>query len=99
MNWSNEQKLAVWKKGAIVPSNDPVMFRKDQCGAWIKWSDFENRDSEYGWDIDYITPLSTGGSDALSNLRPLQWQNLAASSLGRLTCAVTGSGTDNIRVP
>lgn len=97
MSWTHEQKSEVWSKGAVVGTNDPNVWRQDQCGAWIKWSDFGDRSSQYGWEIDHITPQSSGGSDAIGNLRPLQWQNNAATSDGRLTCAVTANGTVNVR--
>jgi hypothetical protein len=36
-----------------------------------------------------------GGTDALSNLRPLQWENNASKGAGRLKCAVTAKGDKN----
>ena len=41
-----------------------------------------HRGSIYGWEIDHIKPKKDGGSDDLSNLRPLQWEaNLDTSPL------------------
>ncbi|PIP15317.1 HNH endonuclease [Candidatus Roizmanbacteria bacterium CG23_combo_of_CG06-09_8_20_14_all_35_49] len=78
----------VWEKGYIVNGYDPAYTRKDQCGAWIKRLDYGDRKSQYGWEIDHITPESNGGGDELSNLRPLQWQNNASKQEGKLTCPV-----------
>ena len=85
-NYSDSDIETVWKKGSVASNNDPGVFRKDQCGAWIKRSEYGNRGSKYGWEIDHITPVSSGGGDSLSNLRPLQWENNVATSDGKLKC-------------
>ena len=88
----------VWKKARVVPNNGENIFRQDECGAWIKYSDYGNRDSLFGWEIDHIKPCSHGGLDALSNLRPLHWKNNAYKSDGRLVCVVYASGTKNLGI-
>ena len=64
----------VWQKGHIVAGYDAGKWRKDDFGNWIRWQDYGNRDSEFGWEIDHIVPVSEGGTDDFSNLRPLWWK-------------------------
>ena len=66
---------AVWNKGKIIPGQDPNIWRKDACNATIKRGEYGNTNSSNGWEIDHIKPKSLGGSDDLSNLQPLQWEN------------------------
>lgn len=78
---------AVWRKGKAV-SLLGNLTRKDICGATIKRSEYGNRNSEYGWEIDHIDP---NGSDNLINLQPLQWKNNVEKSdkHSRNYCVVT----------
>ncbi|MBI2621069.1 MAG: HNH endonuclease [Candidatus Levybacteria bacterium] len=74
----------------LIPGIDPSYRRKDTCGALIDKNMYGSRSSQNntGWEIDHIKPESDGGTDDLSNLRPLQWYNNATRSEGRLTCPI-----------
>ena len=85
----------VWEKGKIVQGYDLNVWRKDQCDAWIKREFYGNRKSQYGWEIDHISP---DGPDTVDNLRPLQWQNNVDKSDGRLKCNVTALGKENVEI-
>ncbi len=65
----------IWNKGTIVDGYDPNLFRKDPAGAWIARSEYGNRESKFGWEIDHVYPKALGGDDQEINLRPMQWQN------------------------
>ncbi|MHA1974875.1 MAG: HNH endonuclease signature motif containing protein [Candidatus Hodarchaeales archaeon] len=96
MSFSDSKIQQVWEKGTVVSGQDSTKWRKDQCGAWIYRSSY-GKQTEYGWEIDHIKPKSQGGSDEVSNLRPLQWENNREKAAGRLNCVVTASGQHNVR--
>ena len=85
----------VWAKGQPVENNNPDEYRKDECGAWIYFSHYNNRDSQYGWEIDHISCIDDEDLENLNNLRPLQWQNFVCKGSGELACIVTSNKTSN----
>lgn len=85
---------AVWEKGRKVPGYNYEVFRKDQCGAWIKRESYRDRNSSYGWEIDHLLQ----DYDILANLRPLQWQNNDNRCGLELVCVITSHEAINIKI-
>jgi len=85
----------VWSKGEIFAGNDPVLWRRDTCGAWIFRSHYKRKDSEYGWVVDRINSLTDEDVDTISNLRPVQWENVVHKTDGTVECRVTSTGIHN----
>ena len=83
--------LAVWNKAIIIPDTNPYEFRKDRCGALIKFDDYGNVNSDLGWEIDHVKPVVRGGTDDLDNLQPLNWRNNRgkADNWPNWTCSCT----------
>lgn len=98
MNWTPQQLSAIWAKASPVTGYDPNVWRQDGRRAWIGWQSYGKRNSLYGWEVDHIQPVERGGSDAMSNLRPLHWKNNASKQDGRLTRVVRANGTGNLGV-
>lgn len=86
MEFTEEMIQQVWEKARAMPTNDPTMWRKDECGAWIKRNHYGNSNSQFGWEIDHVPP---GGFNDISNLRAVHWQNNPHGVTGGLKCRTT----------
>lgn len=65
---------AVFRKGRAIAGIDPDRWCYDDEGNLICFDD-HGQCSEFGWEIDhYPLPAALGGSDDLSNARPLHWR-------------------------
>ncbi|MBN8982099.1 MAG: HNH endonuclease [Rhizobiales bacterium] len=82
LTFDHHRKLAVWAKGNLIPGYDPAIWRRDAFGHAIRFSDYGDRQSDHGWEIDHIVATALGGADDISNLRPLHHTN--NSTLGGL---------------
>ena len=69
------KRLSVWEKGSLVPNFDSKVWRYDRFGTPMRYSDYGNTNSEYGWEIDHTLPASIGGPDIVPNYQPLNWKN------------------------
>jgi hypothetical protein len=87
-SFSDEVKRLVWEKGIIIKGLSPDEYRRDICGNIIAWSEYGNRQSDQGWEIDHIVPKAmrtVAGFellefDNINNLQPLFWRNNASKS-------------------
>ena len=95
MSWSDAQIQQVWEKAAPQVNNDPNVWRKDQCGAWLNRAAHGDRNSKWGWEIHHINP---NGGDGMANLMPLHWENnLSSADTGRVICVLISDGTTNVK--
>jgi len=64
--------VEVWKKA--IPVKHFELYKKDIYGSLMFFDDY-GIETENGWEIGYIKPVSEGGTDEIENLQPLHWKN------------------------
>ena len=71
MSWDAGSLLRIWDRGRSMPGRDPSEWRRDDYDNPIRFDEYGNRKSVFGWEVDHIDP---DGGDGIANLRPLQWR-------------------------
>ena len=67
-------KRAAWARTSPVSSANAWDIRKDCLGNLVRYTDFGNRLSPFGWELEYM------GSADPANLQALNWKAVAARS-------------------
>jgi hypothetical protein len=75
-----QRKRTAWNRASPIDRFDANLWRRDRFGSAIKWTDYGDRSSDYGWEIDHRVPTSLGGLNLASNLEALHWRNNVAKS-------------------
>ena len=98
--FSDQMIEEVWNKGKTIDGVDSSIWRQDFAGAWINRSCYGKTETKFGWEIDHLKPESQGGSDDLSNLLPLQWENnrKKGDEYPEFKTAVTSDGNINVNI-
>ena len=74
-------KRACWARTSPVSGQlNSWEFRKDCLGNLLRYADYGNRHSPFGWELEFIVPAKHGGSTDPSNLQALHWKATAARS-------------------
>jgi hypothetical protein len=81
MTMLEDLKRAAWARTNPVSGQSTSWeFRKDSLGNLVRYADFGNRHSPFGWELDFILSRTLGGSSDPENLQALHWKATAARS-------------------
>jgi hypothetical protein len=91
MTLLEDLKRAAWARTSPVGVHGNAWeFRKDPLGNLVRYADYANRKSPFGWELDYIVPRSLGGKVDAENLQALHWRATAARSQNLPSALVQG---------
>lgn len=62
----------LWLMADEIPGLDKNIWRSAR-GWVIRWKDYGDRTSRFGWEKDHHVPTILGGLDVLGNYRPMHW--------------------------
>ena len=48
---THARRVAIWAKAAPIPGCDKAIWRCDDQGRVIRWADYDDRFSRYGWTV------------------------------------------------
>jgi hypothetical protein len=99
-NFSDAQKQTAWNKAKIVENDNDKgkVWRKDLADAWIKFTDYGDQESDYGWEVDHAFPESKGGGTEDYNIQAMNWKNnkTKADDFPKFKTSVSSDGSKNI---
>ena len=75
----------VWETGRATANQDPTVWRKDECGAWINYEHYGSEESEFGWRILNASIASSSEPD---KLRPFHRENDFNRNTGLAVCHI-----------
>lgn len=85
MGYSRQIVDQVWEKGRAIDNQDRTVWRKDECGAWIRYDHYGSEDSDFGWKV---VRVSIGGASEPVDLRPFHYENDYNRTTGQRVCKV-----------
>lgn len=76
-------RVEAWERCARIPGCDKSVWRQDAEGRVIRWSDFGDRFSRYGWEVMTLPPTGVfGRALARRRLVAVHWRGLSGDTLG-----------------
>ncbi len=76
-------RIQAWEGCARIPGCDKAMWRQDAAGRVIRWSDFGDRFSRYGWEMrDLPTGGLLGRAFHRRRIEAIHWRGVLGAGAG-----------------
>ena len=89
MTMLEDLKRAAWAKTSPVSQANSWEIRRDCLGNLVRYNDYGNRHSPFGWELDYLNQ-AMGGSTDPENLQALHWKAVAVRAQPQLRMLAVG---------
>jgi hypothetical protein len=97
MTMLEDLKRAAWGRTTPVSGDlNAWEFRKDCCGNLIRYNDFGNRHSPFGWELDTVTRASGSANDP-DNFQALHWKATSVRAEPQLRLMTVAEAEDSRR--
>jgi hypothetical protein len=73
MTMLEDLKRAAWARTSPVSGENAWEFRKDCLGNMVRYADYGNRHSPFGWELEVISRIAGGTTDP-RNVQALHWK-------------------------
>lgn len=75
-------RVEAWERCARIPGCDKAVWRQDAEGRVIRWADFGDRFSRYGWEaVSRPRPGVLGRTLSVKRLEAIHWRGLTRDAL------------------
>jgi hypothetical protein len=76
-----QSRVEAWERCARIPGCDKSVWRQDAKGRVIRWSDFGDRFSRYGWEVEPLPPTGVlGRALARRRLVAVHWRGVGEAA-------------------
>ena len=75
INISDEERIAIWDRTSVISSKNSANFRIDVAGALIKLSDYNVKNSPFGWTIQPVNLFKLPINYNINDLIAIHWMN------------------------
>lgn len=75
-------RVEAWERCARIPGCDKAVWRQDAEGRVIRWSDFGDRFSRYGWEaVSRPHPGVLGRALSVKRLEAIHWRGVTRDAV------------------